>query len=91
MSRANTLIYRLERMGNPSVNEQDPTEGQESDDNDAMIQQQQGNDDENIDPTMDSSDSPFSRATHNSDGSLKVDQTDQSINDKGRFIVRRRR
>lgn len=48
-------------------------------------------DDQNIDPQMTNPDSPFSRVTHNPDGSLKVDQNDQRMNDRGRFIVRRRR
>lgn len=116
MSRAGKLLQRLEHIGEPQVNEQDPRDGDGGDGNGdgssgknegtaAMLQQPQspqpqlqrsGNNDDggdamNIDPQMTNPTSPFSRVTHNTDGSLKADQGDQAISDRGRFVVHRRR
>lgn len=89
MSRAGQLLHRLEVMSlPPQVNEQTPEE-ENSDDHVSSANDQ--SDDENIDPTMDDPMSPFSRVTHNPDGSMKVDSDDHQMNDKGRFVVRKKR
>lgn len=90
MSRAGGLLYRLDRLGYPDMSEQDP-DAQLSDDNAAMTQQDDDDDEENIDPEMSDPDSPFSRITHNTDGSMKTDQDDQQINDRRRFSYQRRK
>ena len=111
MSRAGKLLQRLEHIGEPQVNEQDPKDDDGDSDEGgngknegaaAMLQQPQqqqrskndnDNDDDamNIDPQMTNPTSPYSRVTHNPDGSLKADQGDQAISDRGRFVVHRRR
>ncbi len=88
MSRARGLLYRLDRFGYPDMSEQDP-DAQLSDD-DAMMQQDD-DEEENIDPEMSDPDSPFSRITHNTDGSMKTLPDEQSINDRRRFSYQRRK
>ena len=94
MSRAKELLFKLEHFGRPSVNEQNPEE-QTSDDNAAMNwdQGQEQGQERSMDPQQQMGDpnSPFSKDVRNPDGSMKMSNNDQPINDRGRFTVRRRR
>ncbi len=94
MSRARGLLYRLDHMGHPQVNEQDPQEQEMSDDDDdvAMQQAQDGSDEGEETVESPENTSPFSKDVRNPDGSMKVDQSDQSIDDtRSRFMIRRKR
>ena len=85
-SKAGRLLYRLDRIGHPEVNEQTPEE-QQSDDEVSMGATMTDPQNPNaVDPT-----SPFSKDTHNPDGSMKMAPDEQPIDDRGRFVVRRRR
>ena len=93
MSRASTLLHRLDHIREPSLDEQDPNEMSNDDDDNVAMRNGEG--EEEIrgtpGPNTPPPTSPFSRETHNPDGSLKVDQNDQTINDRGSFTVRRKR
>ena len=95
MSRAGDLLYRLDRIGHPVVNEQTPYE-QNSDDDSNMTGQDQSQDPMTMmndprNPNAAEPDSPFNKDTHNPDGSMKVAPDEEPIDDRGRFVVKRRR
>lgn len=88
MSRALTLFRRLEHLGEPDISEEDDDmmmkDGdKEQKDNEqpapGMPQQQQRQQAPMAEPN-----SPFSKDLRNPDGSMKVGDTDQTINDKTR-------